>query len=79
MKEFLNTGFTGIFTVKPNEKQTLDNKQQNNQQTPTNVVLPNVINNDIFILELRYLESPKYDWENIPEEKNNNFTNIIKR
>lgn len=69
LKEFLNTGFAGIIPVKPNENQTSDNKQQNNQQTPTSVVLPNVINNDNFILELRYLESPKYDWENIPEEK----------
>ena len=78
LKEFLNTGFAGIIPVKPNENQTSDNKQQNNQQTPTSVVLPNVINNDNFILELRYLESPKYDWENIPEEKKNDFANFIK-
>ena len=78
LKEFLNTGFAGIIPVKPNENQTSDNKQQNNQPTPTSVVLPNVINNDNFILELRYLESPKYDWENIPEEKKNDFANFIK-
>lgn len=78
LKEFLNTGFAGIIPVKPNENQTSDNKQQNNQQTPTSVVLPNIINNDNFILELRYLESPKYDWENIPEEKKNDFANFIK-
>ena len=45
------------------------------QQT---VILPNVINNDNFILELRYLESPKYDWENIPDDKKNDFANFIK-
>ena len=78
LKEFLNTGFAGIIPVKPNENQASDNKQQNNQPTPTSVVLPNVINNDNFILELRYLESPKYDWENIPEEKKNDFANFIK-
>ena len=36
------------------------------------------LNNDNFILELRYLESPKYDWENIPEERRNEFANFIK-
>ena len=78
LKEFLNTGFAGIVPVKPNENQPPDNKNQNNQQPPTSVVLPNVINNDNFILELRYLESPKYDWENIPEEKKNDFANFLK-
>jgi hypothetical protein len=29
-------------------------------------------------LELRYLESPKYDWENIPEEKRGEFANFLK-
>ena len=29
-------------------------------------------------MELRYLESPKYDWENIPEERKNEFANFIK-
>ena len=29
-------------------------------------------------MELRYLESPKYDWENIPDEKKNDFANFIK-
>ena len=59
----------------------MDNKQQNNQQAqqqPPSVVLPNHINNDNFILELRYLESPKYDWENIPEEKRGEFANFLK-
>jgi hypothetical protein len=77
LKEFLNQGFAGIIPVKPAEGQPPDNKQ-NNQQPPASVVLPNVINNDNFILELRYLESPKYDWENIPEEKRNDFANFIK-
>ncbi len=78
LKEFLNQGFAGIIPVKPAENQPPDNKQANQQQHPASVVLPNVINNDNFILELRYLESPKYDWENIPEEKRNDFANFIK-
>ena len=78
LKEFLNTGFAGIIPVKPNENATTDNKAQTSQQIQTTVSLPNVLNNDNFILELRYLESPKYDWENIPEEKKNDFANFIK-
>ena len=78
LKEFLNTGFAGIIPTKPNESQQTDNKAQSNQQPQTSVVLPNVINNDNFILELRYLESPKYDWENIPEEKRADFANFLK-
>jgi hypothetical protein len=80
LKEFLNIGFAGIIPIKPDPNQPVDNKQQNNQQVqpqPT-VVLPNHINNDNFILELRYLESPKYDWENIPEEKRGEFANFLK-
>ena len=77
LKEFLNTGFAGIIPTKPNENQS-DNKGQDKQQPPASIVLPNVINNENFILELRYLESPKYDWENIPEEKKNDFANFIK-
>ena len=78
LKEFLNTGFAGIIPTKPNESQPTDNKAQNNQQPQASVILPNVINNDNFILELRYLESPKYDWENIPEEKRADFANFLK-
>ena len=78
LKEFLNTGFAGIIPTKPNESQQTDNKAQNNQQPQASVILPNVINNDNFILELRYLESPKYDWENIPEEKRSDFANFLK-
>ena len=78
LKEFLNTGFAGIIPTKPNESQQTDNKAQSNQPPQTSVVLPNVINNDNFILELRYLESPKYDWENIPEEKRADFANFLK-
>ena len=78
LKEFLNQGFAGIVPVKPAENQPNDNKLQNSQQIQGGVILPNVINNDNFILELRYLESPKYDWENIPEEKKNDFANFIK-
>ena len=78
LKVFLDTGFAGIIPVKPTENQ-IDNKAQTSQQqAQTSVVLPNVINNDNFILELRYLESPKYDWENIPEEKKNDFANFLK-
>ena len=78
LKEFLNTGFAGIIPVKPTENQASDNKAQTSQQVQTTVALSNVLNNDNFILELRYLESPKYDWENIPEEKKNDFANFIK-
>jgi len=81
LKEFLNTGFAGIIPVKPDPNQQVENpKQQNIQQQAQQqtVVLPNLINNDNFILELRYLESPKYDWENIPEEKRNDFANFLK-
>ena len=81
LKEFLNVGFAGIIPIKPDPNQPVDNKQQNNQQAqqqPPSVVLPNHINNDNFILELRYLESPKYDWENIPEEKRGEFANFLK-
>ena len=78
LKEFLDRGFAGIIPVKPTENPTTDNKAQNNQPPSESIVLPNVINNDNFILELRYLESPKYDWENIPEEKKNEFANFLK-
>jgi len=78
LKLFLNTGFAGIIPVKHTENQTSDNKAQASQQIQTTAVLSNVLNNDNFILELRYLESPKYDWENIPEEKKNDFANFIK-
>ena len=81
LKEFLNTGFAGIIPVKPDPNQQVENtKQQSNQQQvqPQTVALPNHINSDNFILELRYLESPKYDWENIPEEKRNDFANFLK-
>ena len=36
------------------------------------------VNNDQFILELKYLESPKYDFENIPEERKTEFAEFIK-
>ena len=80
LKEFLDKGFAGVIPVKPTENQQVDSKAQANQQQQVHqtVILPNVINNDNFILELRYLESPKYDWENIPEDKKNDFANFIK-
>jgi hypothetical protein len=80
LKEFLDKGFAGVIPVKPTENQQVDSKAQANQQQQVQqtVILHNVINNDNFILELRYLESPKYDWENIPEDKKNDFANFIK-
>ena len=36
------------------------------------------INNDTLNLELKYLESPKYDFENIPEDKREDYKNFIK-
>ena len=36
------------------------------------------INNDTLNLELKYLESPKYDFENIPEDKKEDFKNFLK-
>ena len=36
------------------------------------------VNNDQFVLELKYLESPKYDFENIPEERRPEFAEFIK-
>ena len=50
----------------------------NNSSQQLNLELPNNLNNDNFLLELRYLESPKYDWENIPEERRGEFANFIK-
>jgi len=80
LKEFLSTGFAGLIPNKPEPNQPNDNKQQNNNNNSQqlSLELPNHINNDNFILELRYLESPKYDWENIPEERKNEFANFIK-
>ena len=80
LKEFLSTGFAGVIPNKPEPNQQNDNKQQNNNNNSQqlNLELPNNLNNDNFILELRYLESPKYDWENIPEERRNEFANFIK-
>ena len=42
------------------------------------VALANNVPSDNFILELKYLESPKYDWENIAEEKKQDFANFLK-
>ena len=80
LKEFLSTGFAGIIPNKPEPNQPNDNKQQNNNNSSQqlNLELPNNLNNDNFVLELRYLESPKYDWENIPEERRGEFANFIK-
>ena len=81
LKEFLMTGFAGLIPTKPEQSQSNDNKQQNNnhsQNVQLNLELPNHVNNDHFILQLRYLESPKFDWENIPEEKKPDFANFIK-
>ena len=80
LKEFLSTGFAGIIPNKPEPNQPNDNKQQNNNNSSQqlNLELPNNLNNDNFLLELRYLESPKYDWENIPEERRGEFANFIK-
>ena len=80
LKEFLSTGFAGIIPNKPEPNQPNDNKQQNNNNSSQqlNLELPNNLNNDNFLLELRYLESPKYDWENIPEERRSDFANFIK-
>ena len=36
------------------------------------------INNDQYVLELKYLESPKYDFENIPEERKGEFAEFVK-
>ena len=82
LKEFLMTGFSGVIPTKPEQNPQNDNKQQNNnnssQHAQLSLDLPNYINNDNFILELRYLESPKYDWENIPEERKKEFAEFIK-
>ena len=79
LKEFLSTGFAGLIPTKPDPNSQQENKQQNNNNSqPISLDLPHHINDDTFILELRYLESPKYDWENIPEEKKNDFANFIK-
>ena len=82
LKEFLMTGFSGVIPTKPEQNPQNDNKQQNNnnssQHAQLSLDLPNYINNDNFILELRYLESPKYDWENIPEERKKEFADFIK-
>ena len=79
IKEFLNTGFAGVIPNKaevnpPNEKNT----NNNSKEAQPSLELPNNISSDNFFLELRYLESPKYDWENIPEERKNDFANFIK-
>ena len=82
LREFLSTGFAGVIPTKPEQTQQNENKQQNNpnssQHPQLSLDLPNHLNNDNFILELRYLESPKYDWENIPEERRKEFANFIK-
>ena len=79
LKEFLNRGFAGIIPTKQEHNQSNDNKQNNiNNSQHISLELVNNINSDNFILELRYLESPKYDWENIPEEKRNDFANFLK-
>ena len=80
LKEFLNTGLAGVIPTKPEQNQSNDNKQQqnNSQQLISSLELPMHLNNDNFNLELRYLESPKYDWENIPEEKKVDYSNFIK-
>ena len=80
LKEFLMTGFAGLIPTKPEQTQSNDNKQNNSnsQHAQLTLELPNHVNNDHFILQLRYLESPKYDWENIPEEKKADFANFIK-
>ena len=81
LKEFISKGFAGVIPNKPEQNQTNDNKQNNNNNNSSqhmSLELVNYINNDNFMLELRYLESPKYDWENIPEEKRNDFANFLK-
>ena len=82
LKEFISKGFAGIIPNKPEQNQTNDNKQNNNNNNNSSqhmsLELVNYINSDNFMLELRYLESPKYDWENIPEEKRNDFANFLK-
>ena len=80
LKEFISKGFAGIIPNKPEQNQTNDNKQNNNNNSSQHMSLElvNYINSDNFMLELRYLESPKYDWENIPEEKRNDFANFLK-
>ena len=79
LKEFLSKGFAGIIPIKPEQNQSNDNKQNNNNSSQhMSLELVNNINNDNFILELRYLESPKYDWENIPEEKRKDFADFLK-
>ena len=80
LKEFLSTGFAGVIPTKPEPNPPNEKNNNNNSQHAQNntLDLPNNINNDNFILELRYLESPKYDWENIPEERKNDFANFIK-
>ena len=82
LKEFISKGFAGVIPNKPEQNQTNDNKQNNNNNNNSSqhmsLELVNYINSDNFMLELRYLESPKYDWENIPEEKRNDFANFLK-
>ena len=79
LKEFLSTGFAGLIPTKPDPNSQQENKQQNNNNSQhISLDLPHHINDDTFILELRYLESPKYDWENIPEEKKNDFANFLR-
>ena len=81
LKEFINTGLAGVIPTKPEQNQSNEapGKQQNNsQQLISSLELPMQLNNDNFNIELRYLESPKYDWENIPEEKKPDFINFIK-
>ena len=80
LKEFISKGFAGVIPNKPEQNQTNDNKQNNNNNSSQHMSLElvNYINSDNFMLELRYLESPKYDWENIPEEKRNDFANFLK-
>ena len=81
LKEFLMTGLAGLIPIKPDLTNVEEKKEKNipqQQQPPTQVALPNNVNSDNFILELKYLESPKYDWENIAEDKKNDFVNFLK-
>ena len=71
LKEFLSKGFAGIIPIKPEQNQSNDNKQNNNNSSQhMSLELVNNINNDNFILELRYLESP--------EEKRKDFADFLK-
>ena len=81
LKEFLSTGLAGLIPIKPdptNVEEKKDKNAQQQQQQPPQVALPNNVSSDNFILELKYLESPKYDWENIAEDKKNDFINFLK-